>query len=201
MMQFSGAGAKTSQQRLPLSYYEAMDKFLAAFKKETTLAKKDGMLDEQEADPILWTLFQNILQWALDRKNIYLWVFSILQWNCMARSINIGVLALHCFRVGKYCMAVRSDKSKVDQSGEKVSNKHVYDNPFDPLFWFLMPSGFGSLLNPLVLNIRSLCFKGTKTKTMLLHNATVHSCPSFSKPSMTSWSNSSKPTTPKLMEF
>jgi hypothetical protein len=126
-------GAKTSQQRLPLSYYEAMEKFLVAFKKETTLAKKDGMLDEQEADPISWTLFRKILQWALDRKNIYLWVFSILQWNCMARSINIGVLALHCFRVGEDCMVVRYDKSKADQTGEKVSDKHVYDNPFDPL--------------------------------------------------------------------
>jgi hypothetical protein len=29
-----------------------MDKFLVAFKKETTMAKKDGMLDEQEADPM-----------------------------------------------------------------------------------------------------------------------------------------------------
>jgi hypothetical protein len=51
-------GAKTSHECLPLSYYEEMDKFLVAFKKETTfLAKKDGMLDEQEADPITWTLF------------------------------------------------------------------------------------------------------------------------------------------------
>jgi hypothetical protein len=125
--------AKTSHERLPLLYYKEMDKFLVAFKKETTMAKKDGMLDEQEADPITWTLFRKILQWALDRKNIYLWVFSILQWNCMARSINIGVLALHCFRVGKDCLIIRYDKSKADQTGEKVSDKHVYDNPFDPL--------------------------------------------------------------------
>jgi hypothetical protein len=89
--------AKTSHERLPLSYCKEMDKFLVAFKKETTMAKKDGMLDEQEADPITWMLFQKILQRALERKNIYLWVFSILQWNCMARSINIGVLPLYCF--------------------------------------------------------------------------------------------------------
>jgi hypothetical protein len=104
-----------------------------AFKKETTLSKKDGMLDEQEANPILWTLFQKILQWALDRKNIYLWVFSIPQWNCMAHSINIGILALYCFRIGKDCLVVRYDRSRADQTGEKVSNKHVYDNTFDPL--------------------------------------------------------------------
>jgi hypothetical protein len=45
-------GAKICHQHLPLSYYEAMEKFLLALKKETTIAKMDGMLDEQEADPI-----------------------------------------------------------------------------------------------------------------------------------------------------
>ena len=64
---------KISHQRLPLSYYyEQMEKLLAAAKKETTVAKRDGMLDEQEANPITWTLFAKILQWTLDRKNIYL---------------------------------------------------------------------------------------------------------------------------------
>jgi hypothetical protein len=141
-------GAKICHQCLPLSYYEAMEIFLLAFKKETMMEKKDGMLDEQEVDPITWSLFQKILQWALDRKNIYLWVFSILQWNCMAHSINIGVLALHCFHVGEDAIIVRYDKSKADQTGEKVSDKHVYDNPFDPLVsvflalgvWFCLES-------------------------------------------------------------
>jgi hypothetical protein len=68
---------------------------LAGIQERDDDGKKDGMLDEQEADPITWSLFRKILQRALDGKNIYLWVFSILQWNCMARSINIGVLALH----------------------------------------------------------------------------------------------------------
>ena len=51
----------------------------------------------------------------------------------MACSINIGALALHCFRVGEDCIIVCHDESKADQTGEKVSNKHVCDNPFDPL--------------------------------------------------------------------
>jgi hypothetical protein len=105
-------GAKTSGQRLPLSCCEEMEKFLVAFKKETTVAKKDGMLDEQEADPITWTLFRKMLQWALDSRNMFLWVFSVPQWNCMARSINIGVLALHCFRVGEDCIIVKYDSSQ-----------------------------------------------------------------------------------------
>jgi hypothetical protein len=51
----------------------------------------------------------------------------------MAHSINIGILALHCFRVGEDAIIMRYDKSKADQSREKVSDKHVYANPFDPL--------------------------------------------------------------------
>ena len=101
MMPFSGAPSKTGHQRLPLSYYEEMESFLAAFKKETMVAEKDGRLHEQEADLVTWTLFREILQWDLDRKSIYLGVFSILQWNCMTRSITIGVLALYCFHVVK----------------------------------------------------------------------------------------------------
>jgi hypothetical protein len=50
-------GAKEAKQRLPITYYEEMEKFLAAFKKETTKAKKDSILDKQEANPILKICF------------------------------------------------------------------------------------------------------------------------------------------------
>jgi hypothetical protein len=49
-------GAKEANKRLPRTYYEEMEKFLILFKKETAKAKKDGNLDEQEADPISWSL-------------------------------------------------------------------------------------------------------------------------------------------------
>jgi len=51
----------------------------------------------------------------------------------MARSINIGVLALHNFRVGEDHGICQYDKSKADQTGEKVHDKHFYDNPHDSI--------------------------------------------------------------------
>ena len=126
-------GAKKANKHLPQSYYEEMEKFLNAFKKETAAAKKGGMLDEQDADPISWVLFQNILQWALVEQSIFLWVFSLLQWHFMACSINIGCLGLHCFCVGEDNVIAKYDKHKADQTGEKVHEKHLFDNPFDPL--------------------------------------------------------------------
>lgn len=134
-------GAEKVNQRLPKSYYEEMDKYLAAFKKETAKAKKGGMLDEQEADPISWVLFRQMLHWALVEKNVFLWVFSLLQWHLMARSINVGGLALHCFRVGEDNLAGKYDKSKTDQTGEKGHDKHMYANPFDPLVSVFLAMG------------------------------------------------------------
>ena len=72
-------GAKSIGQKLPLSYYSEMDKFLAAYTKEVVTAKEDGILDETEADPIPLALFWLILEWALENSNIFLWVFTILQ--------------------------------------------------------------------------------------------------------------------------
>jgi hypothetical protein len=134
-------GAKSANQRLPMSYFEEIDTFLGAFRKETTAAKKEGMLDEKDADPISRTLFEEILKWALAEKNVYIWLYSLLQWNCMARSINIGTLALHSFRTCEDNLSVKYDKSKADQTGERLHEKHVYDNPFDPLVSTFMALG------------------------------------------------------------
>ena len=74
-------GAEKVKERLPTEeYYEEMEKFLCA------KAKSEGNLDEREADPISWGLFRIILGWALSENKIFVWVFSLLQWGCMARS-------------------------------------------------------------------------------------------------------------------
>jgi len=117
-------GAKKARTRLPRLFYEEIETYLNSFKKETRAAKRDGNLDEQEADPISWALFQEMLRWALEQGNIFLWVFSLLQWHCMARSINIGSLGLHCFRVGDDHLVVKYDKSKVDQAGETSQTRN-----------------------------------------------------------------------------
>ena len=51
----------------------------------------------------------------------------------MARSKNIGDLAYHNFRTGDDCLTIKYDKTKADQAGEKVMDKHIYANPFNPL--------------------------------------------------------------------
>jgi len=131
-------GAGQAKTPLPSSYYDEMQSYLQSFKKETAAAKTEGQLDKQEADPITPTFFRCILNWAVEGRNIFIWVFSLCQWHFMACSINIGTLALHNFHVGKDHGIVQYDKTKADQTGEKVHDKHFYDIPNDSLvsiFW------------------------------------------------------------------
>ena len=90
-------------------------------------------MDEREADPISWTLLNIILQWAINSGNIFVCVFSLLQWHCMARSQNIDDLAFHNFKRGPDCLKIKYDKTKMDQTGEKTHPKHCFDNPFKGL--------------------------------------------------------------------
>ena len=113
-------GSREAKQTLPYSFYNEIDKFLKSFKKETKKSAKEGFLDEHEADPISWTLFNFILQRALEKGSILIWVFSILHWNFMARLINIGALSYHNLQTGEDYIKIRYDKTKSDQVGKKV---------------------------------------------------------------------------------
>ena len=97
------------------------------------MLKSKGNVDEKSADPITFTLFRLILKWALDEGNIFVWVWTILQWNLMARSISIDPLALHNFSVSEDHFNVRHDSTKTDKEGARTHNKAVYCNPLDPL--------------------------------------------------------------------
>ena len=55
-------------------------------------------------------IFCLLLGWALDGGNIFVWVYALLQWNCMTRSINIGTLGLH--NVGSANDFWKSNKTK-----------------------------------------------------------------------------------------
>ena len=72
-----------------------------------------------------------ILTWAVERGNIFVWVWTNLQWNLMARSISIDPLALHNIGVSEDHFVIRHDSTKSDKEGDKIHNKAVYCNPMD----------------------------------------------------------------------
>ena len=123
-------GARTVKQILSSSYYSEMDSFLTSFKKEIADARSHGNVDEMSDDPISLSLFRLILMWAIERGNIvFVWVWTILQWNLMARSISIDPLVLHNISVSEDHFVICHDSTKSDKEGEKTHNKAVYCNP------------------------------------------------------------------------
>ena len=109
-------GANVSGERLPISFYEEFDKFLGSYKKIFIKAKKDGDVDEREADPIPVSLYQMILRWSIEENNMFCWFWSLAQWNCMARCASIDPLAFHNFKVGQDSIVCKNDDSQADMS-------------------------------------------------------------------------------------
>jgi hypothetical protein len=146
-------GSQQAKQLLPRAYYGDIKRFLTSYRKQTVDAKKEGKLDEQEADPISWSLFKLILSWALDTSNIFVWTYSILQWNCMARSVNIGSLGFHNFQAGEdHIVCCYDDTKLLDQTGKKRTDKHIYANPLEPTVCLFLALAVFFLLKSLHLS-------------------------------------------------
>ena len=64
-----------ADQLLPSSFYVKVKEFLEGYKKEIAKAKKEGtgQVDENSADPISFSLYNLLLQWALEENNVIVW--------------------------------------------------------------------------------------------------------------------------------
>ena len=142
-------GAKEADILLPIAFYKDKDKFLLSFKKQVAKAKGSGEVDEKEADPIPMSLFVLICTWAVGEGNLLVWAWSILQWNLMARSINVEGLAFHNIKVFQDTIQFKYDSNKADPTGDNVSIKHIYSNPLKPFI-----CSFLSLAIYLCLNVQ-----------------------------------------------
>jgi hypothetical protein len=111
------------KKTLSSSYYIEMDSFLLSFKKETADARSKGNVDEKSANPISYSLFHLILIWAIDQGYIFLWVWTILQWNLMARSISVDPLALHNFSVSEDHFAIQHNLTKANKEDERHTTR------------------------------------------------------------------------------
>jgi hypothetical protein len=124
-------GAKTQEKQLPRTFYTTFDSFLKGYKKEFTAAKKKGNVDDHTSDPIPFTLYLLVLQWALDSNNILVWFWTLSQWNCMARSASIDPLHFGNFKLGLDSIIVKYDDSKADKNAERLAEKNIFANPND----------------------------------------------------------------------
>lgn len=65
--------------KLPTVYGKEMKPYLSNLKKELAKAKSDGKVSEKDADPICFSLYEQICIWAVMSGRIFVWVFLVLQ--------------------------------------------------------------------------------------------------------------------------
>ena len=113
-----------------------MHSFLSSLKKKEAKSKvRRQRLDERSADPITFFAFSEDLDVGAWVGEYYLcmWVWTILQWNLMARSISIDPLALHnILSVSEDHFVFKHDSIKSDKKSVKLHKKSAYCNPLDP---------------------------------------------------------------------
>ena len=109
-----------------LTGYSKVDTFMFCYKKEFVEAKKEGNTDEKEANVINNTLFELLLQLALQEGNLFVWCFALLMWHLMARSINVDCLSLHNIKRGvSDSIVFKYDEKKMDKTGKFVQEKNA----------------------------------------------------------------------------
>ena len=107
-------------------------------RKSMTSPMKDGMVDEQVPTHFHGYYFETCCSGPPLRSRISICGYFNYGIAAMACSINVGGLALHCFCIVEDNMVPKYDKHKAGQTGEKVHDKHLYDNPFNPLCHFFV---------------------------------------------------------------
>ena len=117
-------GAEQMGKYLGNNFSNAMDKYFDCLKKEKSNAKQEGKLDTEDADPISQSLYEQICRWSVQENCMFVWVYTIMMWNCMARSVNIESLNTTSMKRGaSESIQWTYDKSKADQKGEKVRRR------------------------------------------------------------------------------
>ena len=86
-----------------------------------------------------------------------LWAFTVVQWNCMGRSVNVSPLGFHNLSRldGADSVVIEYDKNKKDQAGENTSPKNCYANPYEPLHCMFLALGCYLCINDEKYNRKS----------------------------------------------
>ena len=151
-------GAKEARVGFSEQYYMTVDGFLDNYRKEYADAKKHGNVDEEEADPISFNLFEMVCFWFLCSGNIFAWFFMMCCWNFMARTINVDGIGFRHITKGTDSIKVKYFGTKADQEGKNCTHKNIYANPFNPKVCFVTGMGVYFALNASVLATRYTFF-------------------------------------------
>jgi hypothetical protein len=134
-------GAEAAKQGLGDEYKIEEKTFLSSLRNELSEKKAKGQLEEREADPLPFSLFYKLCEWAVEKGFFLLWAMALLQWHCMARCQNIDNLSFRNFSLGEDSLKIKFFFTKKDQGGKRCTPKNCYANPFKPTICLYLALG------------------------------------------------------------
>jgi len=118
---------------------DLLNQHISQSKRKIALLRGQGVMKKKEGKlPLSYLHYTRLGELALFAAEIravsssFVHVFMILCWNLFARSCSVADLHFHHFCWENDSLVIDMSKQKADQTGEKITPKHVYANPYHP---------------------------------------------------------------------
>ena len=91
---------------------KSLQKLLASVRDQSA-----GILQESGSHPISVNLYKLILEWSISKSDVFVWFWTLCQWNNMAQCSNIDPLGSHNYSLGMDFIICKYDDSKMYKMG------------------------------------------------------------------------------------
>jgi hypothetical protein len=116
-----------------------LEEFTDGHKRKVAKKKDEGVMKNFEGKaPIAFQTYCAICKLALFAAtarsivSAFVHTFMILCWNLFARSISVSQLRMCHLTWSNDALVIDLSRHKADQTGEKITPKHIFANPFEP---------------------------------------------------------------------
>jgi hypothetical protein len=124
---------------IPRILNQNLSKWMDGYKRKIADLKSKGIMKNKEGKlPLSYLQYERLSELALfaaDTRAVsssFTHLFMILCWNLFARSCSVSDLHYHHLSWDNDALIIDMSKHKADQSGERITPKHIYANPFQP---------------------------------------------------------------------
>lgn len=130
---------------------DSMDDFCRGYKRRIAQAKESGEVAMTEGKEALSVQGYRILC-NKSLAVIHYHLFTVLQWNLMARSASVSSLLYNHIGWEGDSMVIRLPRHKGDQEGKRTMPRHLYANALEPNLCPILALAVYMLCNPYHMN-------------------------------------------------
>jgi hypothetical protein len=127
-------GGKVMKDR----FSDEISSFIKGYKRQVAELKQNGEMSITEGKiPLPFSGYQFLATRAVFaisdfQLNMFAWLFMLLSWNLMARSISVATIMYNHIAWANDALVITLPRHKGDQEGSNSYPKHVYANPSRP---------------------------------------------------------------------